>query len=95
MYYFVSNLGLFNKMKNKKAFGDIKAKNISSGDIVRWSKWNRKKMMWEKKYGFVVKIVNEIRTNRLVSISHVFVYEKQTVEKFFTLNLNRISENEK
>lgn len=45
-----------------------------------------------KKYGFVVKIVNEIRTNRLVSISHVFVYEKQTVEKFFTLNLNRISE---
>lgn len=56
MYYFVSNLGLFNKMKNKKAFGDIKAKNISSGDIVRWSKWNRKKMMWEKNMVLLLKL---------------------------------------
>ena len=50
--------------------------------------------MWEKKYGFVIKITNEIRTNRLVSISHVFIYEKQKVEKLFTINLSKVFQGE-
>lgn len=81
-------------MNKKQSFGNIKAENIGTGDIVKWSKWNRGKAMWEKKYGFVIKITNEIRTNRLVSISHVFIYEKQKVEKLFTINLSKVFQGE-
>ena len=40
-------------MNNKKPFGSIKAKALNPGDLVKWSKWNHEKSMWEKKYGLI------------------------------------------
>lgn len=77
-------------MNNKKPFGKIKAKDFLPGDLVKWSKWNPDKSMWEKKYGFIVEIVDEIRSDRLVSISHVYVIEKNSVKEFFTISLKKV-----
>jgi|TARA_R110002012_G_scaffold193713_1_gene361399 hypothetical protein len=82
-------------MNNKKPFGSIKAKALNPGDLVKWSKWNHEKSMWEKKYGLIIRVVNEIRSNRLVSISHVYVYEKKNVKEFFTLSLKKVKSHEK
>jgi hypothetical protein len=81
-------------MEDKKPFGDIHSQSFSPGDLVKWSKWNTETSSWEKKYGVIVKIKNEIRTNRLVSISHVYVYEKEGVKEFFTLSLKKVGDHE-
>tara|TARA_R110000824_G_scaffold273623_2_gene462136 strand:+ start:100 stop:378 length:279 start_codon:yes stop_codon:yes gene_type:complete len=81
-------------MEDKKPFGSIHSQSFSPGDLVKWAKWNTKTSSWEKKYGVIVKIKNEIRTNRLVSISYVYVYEREGVKEFFTLSLKKVGDHE-
>jgi len=79
-------------MTDKKPFGSIKALDFSPGDLVKWSKWNVKTNTWEKKYGIVIKMVNQSRTNRLVSVSHVYVFETASINEFFTLSLKKVKD---
>ncbi len=58
-------------MKEKSNFGQLKAEELSIGDIVSWSKWNSNDECWDKFVGVLLDIRNELRGNRLVSISKV------------------------
>jgi hypothetical protein len=73
-------------------FGEIAAKDISIGDIVGWSSWNSEKSDWDINYGIIYSIKNEIKSNRLVSISKVIPFS-DTCQKleFFTIGLKLIS----
>jgi hypothetical protein len=77
---------------NNLNFGEIAAKDISIGDIVGWSSWNTEKNDWDINYGIIFSIKNEIKSNRLVSISKVIPLNN-TGEKleFFTMGLKLIS----
>jgi len=73
-------------------FGEILAKSLSIGDIVEWSKWNSEKNTWDMNYGIITNIKNEIKSNRLVSISKVLPLNESTQElEFFTLSLRLVS----
>jgi hypothetical protein len=74
-------------------FGELMAKELSIGDIVEWSKWNEEKNDWDINYGMITDIKNEIKSNRLVSVSKVLPFQgsnKSEIE-FFTLSLRLIS----
>ena len=63
------------------------------GDIVEWSIWNAAEDEWNLKYGVVSSIKNEIRGNRLVSVSKVIPLNDPSAEiDFFTLSLRLISQ---
>ncbi len=62
-------------------------------DIVEWSIWNAVEEEWNLKYGVVSNIKNEIRGNRLVSVSKVIPLNDSSTEiDFFTLSLRLISQ---
>ena len=44
-------------------FGELAADDLSIGDIVEWSTWNRELHDWNSHYGIVIDIKNEIRTS--------------------------------
>ena len=73
-------------------FGETTAENLSIGDIVEWTKWNVEKNNWDMYYGIITSIKNEIKSNRLVSISKVLPLDGRGFEKeFFTLSLRLVS----
>ena len=73
-------------------FGELAADDLSIGDIVEWSKWNTENGGWNAQYGIILDIKNEIRTNRLISISRVMPLNKPGVElEFFTMSLRLVS----
>tara|TARA_Y100000296_G_C5164132_1_gene253578 strand:+ start:1660 stop:1938 length:279 start_codon:yes stop_codon:yes gene_type:complete len=79
-------------MNKNSNFGETAAENFSIGDIVEWSKWNVEKNNWDMYYGIVLSIKNEIKSNRLVSISKVLPFDGKGFEKeFFTLSLRLVS----
>ncbi len=79
-------------MDEEKAFGDIAAKNFKVGDIVEWTTWNSHSEEWEPHYGVLVSLKNELRSNRLVSISKVLPLNGTGMEiEFFTLSLKLVS----
>tara|TARA_R110000824_G_scaffold92217_10_gene223938 strand:+ start:2834 stop:3112 length:279 start_codon:yes stop_codon:yes gene_type:complete len=81
-------------MIEKDKFGELLSHNLSVGDIVEWSKWNSKKNDWGTHYGIIISVKNEIRSNRLVSISRVLPLNNVNNEiEFFTLSLRLISPN--
>ena len=83
-------------MSESKKFGEIAAKNLAIGDIVEWSKWNSKKDDWDMSYGIIISVTNEIKSNRLVSISKVVPLNNTNSElEFFTLSLRLVSPTEK
>ena len=57
------------KMEEKDKFGELSAKTFDIGDIVEWSRWDSESSQWEYNYGIITRISNEIRSNRMVSIS--------------------------
>jgi len=79
-------------MKKKPEFGEISSKEFNIGDIVEWSIWNNTEEAWSLKYGIVSDIKNEIRGNRLVSVSKVMPINEPSIEiEFFTLSLRLVS----
>jgi hypothetical protein len=82
-------------MDENKSFGHIHSKEFNVGDIVEWSKWDSTLEKWECHYGILLTINNEIRSNRLVSISTVMPMNFPNDElEFFTMSLRLISHGE-
>jgi hypothetical protein len=79
-------------VKQKKPFGEVSAEGLEIGDIVEWAKWCSLTECWESHYGVLVSMKNELRSNRLVSISTVMPFESSGGElEFFTLSLKLVS----
>jgi len=79
-------------MEKKDSFGERLAKSLNIGDLVQWSKWNSLKEEWEEHYGIISSIKNEIKSNRLVSVSKVIPIQDQRTElEFFTVSLRLVS----
>jgi hypothetical protein len=88
--------GLFLTMTEKDKFGELISDDLSVGDIVEWSKWNSEKNEWDMHYGIITSVKNEIKSNRLVSISRVLPLNNISNEiEFFTLSLRLISPHAK
>lgn len=83
-------------MSEKEFFGELTSEEFNVGDIVEWRKWNSDENEWESHYGVILELNNEIRSNRLVSISKVVPLNKPNVElDFFTLSLRPITNPKK
>jgi hypothetical protein len=80
-------------MDEQEPFGIIAANSLKVGDIVEWSTWAPSRANWELNYGIIMEIKNEVKGNRLVSVSVVMPLAgpKQEIE-FFTPTLKLISE---
>lgn len=89
-------LGLFHIMDKKENFGHCYSECLSVGDIVEWSSWDQASQDWEYNYGIITKIKNELRSNRLVSISTVAPFQgpKKEIEHF-SLSLRLVSKTGK
>jgi hypothetical protein len=82
-------------MDEKEAFGNVHSKDFSIGDIVEWSTWNSQMEKWNTHYGILLTIDNEIRSNRLVSISKVMPMNSPNIElEFFTMSLRLVAHGE-
>jgi len=79
-------------MDEERPFGEITAKNFRVGDIVEWTTWDSHSEEWEPHYGILTSLKNELRSNRLVSISKVLPLNGFGNElEFFTLSLKLVS----
>ncbi len=81
-------------MKEKLKFGEIKGNELSIGDIVSWSKWNSEDEEWSEFVGVLLDVRNELKGNRLVSISRVMPLNTGPDSgelEFFTLSLKLVS----
>jgi len=79
-------------MKKKLDFGELTSNEFNIGDIVEWSNWNAAEEEWDLNYGIVTSLKNEIKDNRLVSVSKVVPLSDPLTEiDFFTLSLRLIS----
>lgn len=79
-------------MQDKLKFGEITAKELNVGNIVEWSRWNTDAQDWDLHYGIITEMKNEIRSNRLVSISKVMPLSGEQSEiEFFSMSLRRVS----
>ena len=82
-------------MIKKEPFGEITADQFSVGDIVKWGTWNTEKNEWDYAYGIITNISNEIRADRLISISSVIpVGQPQKEMEFFTVSLKLVSKTD-
>ena len=76
----------------KEPFGETHSKDFEIGDIVEWTTWNSELEIWKQNYGVLTHIQNEIRSNRLVSVSKVMPLNDSSCElEFFTMSLRRVS----
>jgi hypothetical protein len=79
-------------MANNDSFGELASKDFVVGDIVQWSKWNTEKNCFEPHYGVLLEIKNQLKSNRVVSISKVMPLNNSQIEiEFFTLSLEPVS----
>jgi len=79
-------------MDEKISFGSLSAQELKIGDIVEWSKWDGEQNNWEPNYGIITEIKNEVKGNRMVSVSMVMPLAGQQMElEFFTPSLKLVS----
>ena len=79
-------------MDEKPAFGSAIAAELKIGDIVEWSSWDEQQNDWESNYGIIMEIKNEIKGNRMVSVSIVAPLAESCSEiEFFTPTLRLVS----
>ena len=79
-------------MREKQPFGGAQAESLNMGDIVEWSTWDEHNECWLYNYGLITEIKNEIRSNRMVSISKVLPLNGERTEtEHFTLSLRLVS----
>tara|TARA_R110000824_G_scaffold5210_1_gene24213 strand:+ start:1133 stop:1396 length:264 start_codon:yes stop_codon:yes gene_type:complete len=82
-------------MDKKTSFGGLSAQELKIGDIVEWSKWDGNQSNWESNYGIITEIKNEVKGNRLVSVSMVMPLAGPQMElEFFTPSLKLVSRAE-
>jgi hypothetical protein len=82
-------------MNKKSAFGETASKAFTVGDIVQWTTWDSAADKWKPNYGVLLSIQNEIRSNRLVSISRVMPLQDHASElEFFTMSLRMVSHSD-
>jgi len=87
--------GSLHIMKEENDFGTLSAENLQIGDIVEWSRWDNKKNDWGTHYGIILEMKNEIRGNRLVSVSKVIPINGDQMElDFFTMSLRLVSRSD-
>ena len=78
--------------EQKEAFGDVASSDLKVGDMVEWSTWNAEKSHFDSNYGILVEIKNEIRSNRIISVSRVMpLYNPQSEIQLFSLSLRLVS----
>ena len=83
-------------LEDKENFGELSAHDFEIGDIVEWCLWNSDENKWTPMYGILIEIKNEIRSDRVVSISKVMpLNEPHTELEFFTLSLKPVNIHEK
>ena len=81
-------------MNEKPHFGAMAAETFQVGDIVEWSRWDSEIEDWAANYGIVMSIENQMKSNRLVSVSKVLPLNASQPEiEFFTLSLRLVSKN--
>ena len=79
-------------MIKKDNFGEISSKDFEVGDMVEWTTWDNENSIWSSNYGIIIKIENQIKSNRLVSISTVKpINEAYSEIELFTISLRAIS----
>lgn len=79
-------------MVNKDSFGELSSKALEIGDIVEWSRWNPEEEQFDKHFGILLEIKNEIKSNRLISVARVAPLNGAEPEmEFFTLSLRLVS----
>ena len=79
-------------MDKKPPFGHYSARNIDVGDLIKWSKWNTERSDWDELLGVVLKVEEQVKSGRLVSIAHVASLQHPQVElEFFTMGLKLVS----
>ena len=79
-------------MIKKDNFGEVYSKEFEIGDMVEWTTWDTDNGTWASNYGIIIKIENQIRSNRLVSISTVKPINESYGEiELFTISLRTIS----
>mgnify|MGYP003635244932 FL=1 len=84
--------GWYRTVDEKRSFGDLSAETLCVGDIVEWSVWNHDGDCWNYNYGLIVEIKNEIRSNRMVSISKVLPLSGDRIElEHFSVSLRLVS----
>tara|TARA_R110002020_G_scaffold427226_2_gene636567 strand:- start:1534 stop:1797 length:264 start_codon:yes stop_codon:yes gene_type:complete len=82
-------------MDEELKFGELSACDLQAGDIVEWVTWNSEGNDWESNYGIILDIKNEIKSNRLISVSKVIPLSGPKIEmEFFTMSLKLISRSE-
>jgi hypothetical protein len=82
-------------MDEKESFGEISAKDLNLGDIVEWSTWDPENNNWKSKYGIIMEIKNEIKGNRMISVSIVVPLTGPRNEiELFTPSLRLVSKVE-
>ena len=80
-------------MNKKNEFGELHLNDFSVGDIVEWSAWDDIAENWSEHYGVITEIKNEIRSNRLVSISKVLPTNGGVEVEHFTMSLRLVSKS--
>ena len=81
-------------MKDKQnVFGKLHSIVFSIGDIVEWSSWSDLEESWIQNYGVITEVKNELRHNRLVSISKVLPVNGGIEMEHFTMSLRLVSKN--
>jgi len=78
-------------MDEKHAFGELHSKSFVIGDIVEWSSWCDYEEKWIQNYGVITEIKNEMRHNRLVSVSKVLPVNSNIEMEHFTMSLRLVS----
>ena len=82
-------------MDEKPSFGELSSEALEVGDLVEWSTWNSAGDRWNYNYGIITEIKNEVRTNRMVSISKVMPVSGDHVElEHFSLSLRLVSRSQ-
>jgi len=82
-------------MDERPSFGELSSEALEVGDLVEWSTWNSDEDCWHYNYGIITEIKNEIRTNRMVSISKVMPMNGDHIElEHFSLSLRLVSRSQ-
>ena len=82
-------------MDERSPFGELSSEALAVGDLVEWSTWNTEEDRWNYNYGIITEIKNEIRTNRMVSISRVMPLSGDHIElEHFSLSLRLVSRSQ-
>ena len=79
-------------LDDKESFGELSGHDFQIGDIVEWCLWDGPEAKWAPMYGILLEIKNEIRSDRVVSISRVMPLNEPHIEmEFFTLSLKPVN----